>query len=723
MRVARRAAPRAARLDSGSNLADTRVVMQSCRRPPIAFRAARALAIAVLAIVAVCPRPAGAAGDRPWTVAPPAPWVRELALPTQLGAPKTGTTSGKVYRLVDHQVRVGDTTVEYNRLAWTVLSTEGVQNASEIQIDFDPAYEHLVIHHVRLLRNGRDVFSFRPSDVRVIQPETSLDEQIYSGELTAVVFLRDLRPGDTLDYAYSLEGANPILAGAYDDVLWLQYAAPVERLRHVVSLPAGVPLHVTPLNTALTPLVATVGKWRWYTWEARDVPAQVIDEDEPDWFDPDPRVQLSTFESWAAVAEWARALFESQAGPSPDIKRLADGWRASPGGPIASAGEATRFVQDEVRYLGIEMGPNSYQPHPPAQVLRQRFGDCKDKALLLVALLRELGIDAAPALVNTTRRRGLDEEPPSAFAFDHAIVRATIGGRTLWIDATESAKGGPIEDWDAPDFERALVLAPGTGGLAVIEQRARPEPLIEVKETYTLGDASQPTRLDVITTYRRGEADDMRRTLATTPQQDLAKEYLDYFAREFADIKALGPPTSRDDRARNVVTVAESYELAAFWKKGERELHGWQVRAQLPKSAASTRTTPLAVPYPAHVVHRLVVRARRSFRVRARHAAISDEAFEFSSDVAANDGEMRVTYDYRSRADSVPPEKIKAHQQAVERLKDELSFVLTSNLTEAGVGGAAIPWIPIGLAGVGLLVVGTVAAVLRVRRRRVGVTP
>ena len=67
------------------------------------------------------------------------------------------------------------------------------------------------------------MFSFRPSNVRVIQPEAGLDEQIYSGQLTAVVFLRDLRPGDTLDYAYSLEGPNPILAGAYDDTLWLQY--------------------------------------------------------------------------------------------------------------------------------------------------------------------------------------------------------------------------------------------------------------------------------------------------------------------------------------------------------------------------------------------------------------------------------------------------------------------------------------------------------------------
>ena len=377
----------------------------------------------------------------------------------------------------------------------------------------------------------------------------------------------------------------------------------MEWLRHVVTVPARLALHVTARNTTLAPLVETAGRWRSYTWEARNVPAQVVDEDEPGWFNPYSRLVVSTFGSWADVARWATALFDMQSNASPEVRELADRWGSATGGPFAAAAEATRFVQDEVRYLGVEMGPSSYVPHRPAQVLRQRFGDCKDKALLLVVLLRELGIDAAPALVDTTRGRGLDEEPPSAFAFNHAIVRATIAGRTLWIDATESAKGGPLEDQDPPPYERALVLAPGADRLSIVERRERPEPAVSVKETYTLGAEGQPTRLDVVTTYRRDEADDMRRTLATTAQQDLAKDYLDYFAKQFTEIKALGLPSSGDDRARNVVTVSESYELATFWKNGAREVSGWQVRAHMPHSAASTRTTPLAVPHPVHVVH------------------------------------------------------------------------------------------------------------------------
>jgi hypothetical protein len=223
----------------------------------------------------------GTAASADWTVAPPARWVSELPLSSSETPLKSGASSGRLYLLVDHQVSIGPTLVDYHRFAWTPLSTAGVQNASEIQIAFDPAFQRLVIHHVRLLREGRDVFSFRPADVRVIQQERSLDEQIYSGELTAVVFLRDLRPGDVLDYAYSLEGTNPIVRAAYDDDLRLAYDSPVRVVRHLVRAPEGVALHVTARHTTLAPHVERSNGWQVHTWEAHDVMTRASDEDEP----------------------------------------------------------------------------------------------------------------------------------------------------------------------------------------------------------------------------------------------------------------------------------------------------------------------------------------------------------------------------------------------------------------------------------------------------------
>ncbi|MFX8207373.1 transglutaminase domain-containing protein, partial [Acinetobacter baumannii] len=85
--------------------------------------------------------------------------------------------------------------------------------------------------------------------------------------------------------------------------------------------------------------------------------------------------------------------------------------------PEARLLAALRFVQREVRYLGIEMGANSHAPHPPETVLPRRYGDCKDKTLLTLTLLGRLGIPASPALVHTTERQAAAERLPTPWAF------------------------------------------------------------------------------------------------------------------------------------------------------------------------------------------------------------------------------------------------------------------------------------------------------------------
>jgi transglutaminase-like putative cysteine protease len=643
-----------------------------------AFHPGRAFVVAALLVilaarpVAASPQAQAGRASRNWTIAPPASWVDEPPLPAR-GAAREDISSGILYLLADHQVRVGAPTINYYRQAWTPVSSAGVQNASEIEIAFDPSYERLVIHHVRLLRNGHDVFSFKPADVQVIQREADLDEQIYSGELTALVLLRDLRQGDTLDYAYSIEGTNPILGSAFDDDLPLAYESPVRMLREKLTAPAGMQIFVKAANTDVQPKISTAGAWRSWTWEARDVPPLPSIDDTPGWYDPDPHVQVSTFESWQAVAAWATALFENELQPSADIRKLADRFRSVPGGVFARATAATRFVQDEVRYLGVEMGPNSHQPHPPEQVLRQRFGDCKDKSLLLVALLRELGVDAAPALTDTSYGRGLDNSHPSPFEFDHAIVQAVIDGRTVWIDPTESGKGGSLENCDPPPFERALVLRPGTDKLSAIALAEPREPLIDVEETYTIGPAASASRLDVTTTYRQGEADWAREVIATTAKADLAKELLDYYAGRNPDIRALHAPRFDDDRERNVVKVTEAYEIGAFWTDGERQLFGWRIRESIPDQPASTRSAPLAVEHPVHVRHRITVRAPAHFRIDGRRARIDDPAFAFTSDLAVAGSRLTLTFDYRSLADAVPAARMRAYQQAIGRVKEALT--------------------------------------------------
>lgn len=683
------------------------------------MRLPRASALAVALLATLSSVGSGLAASEAWTIGPPPDWVVPTSVAYAGEQPVGEVPSGIYYLLVDHQVRVRDTAIHYYRRAWTALSSAGVQSASEISLSFDPSYQRLVIHHVRLVRDGRPVGSFAKEDVRVIHAEQDLAERIYDGGLTALVFLKDLRVGDTVDYAYSIEGANPVLGGRLEANLPLAFGTPVRRLRHLVLMPAGRALSIRAHETTLEPIVASEPGGRSYLWEATGVPAVEEEDGEPVWFDAFPGVQVGEFRSWAEVAQWARALFMERSTHSPDVRRLAQQLRSRNAGALERMTAAVRFVQDEVRYLGIEMGPNSLQPHEPEQTLQQRFGDCKDKSLLLVALLRELGTDAAPALVSTRLGRALDARRPSPFVFDHAIVEIQLGQRRVWVDPTVSHQGGRPESWAPPLFERALVLRRGTDHLATIPVPASETPLVEVEERYrTATDGS--ARLEVRTTYRDREADDARAFFAAETRSDVAKRYLNFYSQGDPEIQSSGKLTIADERDANQLVVSESYALPSFWTDGARGLTAWRIGEELKTPATTIRTAPFALDFPAYVSHRVSVRPAAVFASGACDTDVEAAGLAFSRRCARSDGELRLAFSLRSLHDAVGPKEMKDYLTTVQRIQSELRWQVRA--PTAGPGGDALAiWIGLGMLGTatfaGSLWMGA-RGLRRARRRR-----
>src|SRR5205085_3404698 len=183
--------------------------------------------------------------------------------------------------LTDHQVRVNGAKVdEYFRRVRKVVSAAGVQNASELTIDFDPSYQRLVLHDVALVRGTSRVNQLDRSAIRIIEKEPESDEKIYDGQLTALLFLKDVRPGDVIDYSFSLDGANPLLGGKYADEFDFDADVPTAMVRHRLVWPSARPLHVRG-NAA----IERRGTTDVYTWTRNNVDA-VDDEDAtPDWYD------------------------------------------------------------------------------------------------------------------------------------------------------------------------------------------------------------------------------------------------------------------------------------------------------------------------------------------------------------------------------------------------------------------------------------------------------
>src|SRR5574337_1160160 len=304
------------------------------------------------------------------------------------------------------QVSVSSQT-KYFKKAIKILSEAGVENSSEISIDFDPSYQKLFLHSLKIIRNGQTIDKLQLAKFKVVQQEKDLDKHLYNGSLTAVSFLEDIRKGDIIEYSYSIKGFNPIFNGKYFGLYDVQYSVPIYNLLYKLIIPSNRTLTIKNKGTEIKPSVQQSNSAISYEWKLNQVAALDVPKHTPDWYDPYPMVMISEFKNWKEVSDWARTLYPFNIELSPALQNKIEEIQKKNLTPESRTVEALRFVQDEIRYTGIEAGANSHKPHHPNQIFNQRFGDCKDKSYLLCSMLRKMNIEADPVLINTESRKAI----------------------------------------------------------------------------------------------------------------------------------------------------------------------------------------------------------------------------------------------------------------------------------------------------------------------------
>src|SRR5437588_6574228 len=242
-----------------------------------------------------------------FSIQPPPAWVQPVAAPAPAADAHTSEADGGVrYLLFDRQAHVTERGAEnYYHVVEQVVSAADLEKVSQLQFDFEPSYQQLVIHRIQIVRNGATRDALQREEIKVVQQEDELDQQLFNGTNTAIVFLDDVRAGDVIDYAYSVNGDNPVLAGRYADTYQLSEPSAVEYLHARLLWPNARKLYVHPRNTDLQPVVNQSGAETEYVWERRNVPADEAEDQTPAWFDPSPSVQLSEVGRRAEVARWA----------------------------------------------------------------------------------------------------------------------------------------------------------------------------------------------------------------------------------------------------------------------------------------------------------------------------------------------------------------------------------------------------------------------------------
>ena len=628
-----------------------------------------------------------ASADEPaksvYQFAPVAGWVDRIEPDYRAPVPAGGGVDGEWYLLIDRQDEMranGDDL--YRHIAVKVIDSSGVAENSQFDFGVDPTYQTLLIHSLTVVRDGKVIDQRPQARITALPQETELQERVYNGGYNVNVLLSDVRVGDVVEYEYTIRSREINFPGHFYAGFSIAWSVPVLQQRIRLRYPADLPMRFRLSDGGVPPPTRTNDGMREFVLESRDLKAIPADDDRPDWSSPWPYLEATNLPDWAAVSRLAAPMYALSA-PGKGVAPVVEQIRAQGGTPQQLALRALQYVQEHIRYTSIAIGPGAFRPTDPEVVFGRRFGDCKDKSLLLVTMLHALGIEADVALVHSANGRILDESLPTPYAFDHAIVRASIGPQVYWMDPTSSKQYTALSTSAPADFERAL---PVHGVSPTLEVIPRPSPRSGTREILVNLDLRKglrkPGRIDIDSRYTGTLADVMRPMMNSNSREQRQTDYVNYLVKYYPGVRVRSPLTIEDDPVRNVLEVREHYEMKEPFRENDQgeielDLHPDEVYRYAAPLDSSIRKAPLAIPFPAHVRQVITVQLPERWNVEPGVVKVENPAFRYRSQVAYSAHKLTLTYVYTSLTDTVEPHVLEKYIEDRKKVYDDLGYKLT----------------------------------------------
>jgi len=522
---------------------------------------------------------------------PPAPWI------DRYDTQELDPSAIMPLALYDVQQRLEDGTLTiYVDRAFKLASPEALTQAGTATAVWMPDQGDLTIHSVEILR-GDEVIDVLAGGARytVLRRETQLEQRQLDGALTATMAVPGLHIGDILHIAYSQTIRDQALQGEVQASASL-LASPMEVqfARSEISWPVGEDVHWSAGPKVDAVKEREEGGYRYVSValplpEREELPASA-----PSRFSRPPILLAGTFRDWQQVSQVFAPLYriEGAIEPGGALAGEVDKIRQASADPLARMVLATRLVQERISYLANGMSGGNYVPQSPAETWQLRYGDCKAKSLLLLALLDALGIRAEPVLVNSAIGDAVPDLLPMPSAFDHVIVRAEIDGTSYWLDGTLT--GTRLANVaDTPAFRFALPLRPAGAGLMPIEPRIPAVPMVTMDLTLDQrGGVDLPTLATAEARFSGALGSNLSAALkqaGTEQRKDLANT----FAASIEDDLAVFDSEMDYDEESGIARVLIRGLMTSPWEReGARERQSFDQLASSELSFEEDRARP-----------------------------------------------------------------------------------------------------------------------------------
>jgi Flp pilus assembly protein TadD/transglutaminase-like putative cysteine protease len=439
-----------------------------------------------------------------------------------------------------------------------VESVAGVQQLGQLAFGYNSANERLEINSVEVRKADGSMTSVPRDAVEDMTAPVARDAPIYTDYRQKHVTVPALRPGETLSYHVTTRIHTPLAPGQF----WFEHDFSRDAIVLDEQLEVDVPRNRTiKLKTwpGREPAIREQGDRRLYRWKQANLERENADDAKSKKkarkAGEAPAIQLTTFESWEEVGRWYEPLERQRATPSDPVRAKAQELVRGRSTDVEKIRALYDYVAKNVRYVSLSFGIGRYQPHAAGEVLRNQYGDCKDKHTLLESLVEAAGLRAYPVLISSARK--MDPDVPSPAQFDHMITAIPLGQDWIWLDSTTEV--APFRMLSANLRHKQALLIPiekapvGPAGAARLMETPNDLPFPATQRVEVAGQLSELGKLTAGVRYLlRGDTELLLRLAFRRTAQNQWKQLgqwlsiNDGFRGEVSEVKVSDPAATEE---------------------------------------------------------------------------------------------------------------------------------------------------------------------------------
>jgi predicted Zn-dependent protease/transglutaminase-like putative cysteine protease len=415
-------------------------------------------------------------------------------------------------------------------MVYKILSPAGAEGWNDVSVNWSPWRNQMPTMKARVISADGKSYTLDPATI-ADSPAYETDSTMYSDERTLRAPLPAIAVGAVVETEITLKETLSFPGAGKLGRSFFQMSQPVQHFRLTLQAPKAKHLfyrldslpNMKPLHSEQD----TVDEW---VFESGPTPA--YDDAEhgvPSDISAYPVVTFGLGTSWQELAQAYAKIVNTKIEQS-NLESLVERLIRDKSTREEKISAIVTYLNKEIRYTGIEFNQASIFPHSPTETLSRKFGDCKDKSTLLVAMLKTAGISANLALLNVADQLDVVTELPGMGLFDHAIVYVP-GAPAIWIDATDAdARVGQLPDAD--HGRMALVVDANTTSLTkVVTARSEENLLVEEREIYL--SENGPARIVEISKPEGNYEPDYRHAYADLSNKKTKEGLTDYFKNQY----------------------------------------------------------------------------------------------------------------------------------------------------------------------------------------------